>query len=202
MAWFECSGGSSGGDYDVEFFSCTFFNGEGIILPYTINADYKVSVSFYETSIQTDAAIIGNSLDATHVHLTENSNRWYTSGGNSLDEMGAWSGNVVHTFVCNNGNSHNEFDGVEKNSYTPTTDNNIYYTVGCRGINNQAKPWAVALIGYIKWFKIESLSTGNVICELKPCQIKKGSTVIAHGMMDIANDIFYSNSGMIASNDH
>ena len=204
MAWFECSGGSSGGGggYDVEFYSCVFLNEEGIILPFTLNADYKVTVVFYETSIQRDAAIIGNTVDASHIHLTENSNKWYTSSGTSLVDMGSWSGNAVHTFICNNGNSHNEYDGTEVTNYTPTTDSSIYYTVGCRGGSGAMRTTSVALIGYIKSFKIESLSTGTAICELKPCKIMKDNTVVVQGLMDVVNDILYSNYYMVVSNDH
>ena len=135
---------------------------QGIILPFNINGDYKVTVCFYETNYSNDSAVIGNTDGASFSHLTEYSDSWYTSFGTGEQNFGSWVGNVEHTYITNNGNGKNEFDGVEVTNYDPTTTY-AAYTIGCRG------QYSNLYNGYIKSYKIESISTGDSICELKPC---------------------------------
>ena len=149
-----------GGDSPIHYKNYAKFNGYGLQLPYTINADYKITVEFYQTTYSNNESIIGNISGSSYVHLTPYSNSYYTSTGSSEEHFGTWSAGE-HIFVCNNGNNHNEFDGVEVTSYTPTT-NSTKLTIGER---NTANP----CYSYIKRYKIESISTGNKICELIPC---------------------------------
>ena len=162
-----------------------FDGSQGIILPFNINADYKVTVCFYETNYSNDSAVIGNTDGASFSHLTEYSNQWYTSSGTSEENFGSWAGNVEHTYITNNGNGKNEFDGVEVTNYTPTTTSGIY-TVGCRG------QYSNLYSGYIKSYKIESISTGDAICELKPCLFDNETPCL----YDTVNKKFYYADGL------
>ena len=141
------------------------FNGEGIILPWKLNSDYKIEVVFYETTYRNDACIIGNSYTSTRSHLTEYSNKYYTSTGSSEGNFGTWSSGE-HTFINNNGNNHNEFDGVEVTNYTPATDSGVSYTIGCR-VNLTSN----AYYGWIKSYKIYSISNGTLLHDLRPAEV-------------------------------
>lgn len=183
MAWFPCN---IGGGSLIVFKNYAKFNGTaGIIIPYTVTSDYKVTVEFYETNYSNDSAIIGNTDGASFSHLTEYSDRWYTSSGTSEVNFGSWVGNVEHTYITNNGNGKNEFDGVEVTNYAPTTSY-ATYTIGCRGQNFNLYS------GYIKSYKIESISTGDAICELKPCLFDNEVPCL----YDTVNKKFYYANGL------
>ena len=188
-----------GGDDPFEYYTCCNFGSNGgIILPYTLNSDYKVTVEFYETQYYNDACVIGNTFGANRSHLTEFSNKWFTSSGTGETSFGSWVGNVAHTFINNNGNNKNEFDGVEVTDYTPATDANIWYTIGCRTgtvTSNQYR-------GYIKSYKIESISTGDVICYLRPAKFVYPGVISKEGLFDSVNEVWYDNGTMVVSNDY
>lgn len=141
------------------------FNGKGIILPWTIDSDHRVETVFYTTSYSNLSSIIGNTSGKNPTHLTMYNNKYYTSNGNSETNFGSWSAGE-HTYISNNGNNHSEFDGVEVIDYTPTTWSNIKYTLGCReAIDGKA------YFGYIKSYKIYSVSTGKLLHDLKPARV-------------------------------
>lgn len=197
MAWFPCNvGGSS--DIEEEYFSCAYMGGTGIILPFSLNADYKVTVKFFEGTYVNDSAIIGNTNGASYSHLTEYNNKWFTSSGTAETNFGSWIGNTEHTFINNNGNGKNEFDGTEVTNYTGYTNNSIYYTIGCRGNNVTSNRF----YDFIKHYKIESISTGDVICELVPCKITRNGSLLIQGLMDIVNNKMYTTPTMVVSNTH
>lgn len=186
-----------GGSISEEFCSCAKMNFEGIILPFTLNSDYKITVVFYETSYSNDAAVFGNTNGSYYAHLTEYSNKWYTSTGTGEVNFGSWVGNVEHTYIYNNGNGKNEFDGTEVTVNNGYTDQTLKYSIGCRGgINSNL--WG----GYLKNFKIESISTGDVICELKPYKLSKNGNLLAQGLYDIVNNTLYSTGKIVVSNDY
>ena len=135
------------------------FNGTGITLPWTLNADYKVEVVFHETTYVNNAAIIGNTGGNNYSHLTEYSNKYYTSTGTSETSFGAWAAGE-HTFINNNGNNKNEFDEVEVTDYTPRTSSD-YYAIGSR--KN-----ATNYSGWIKSYKIYSISNDTLLHNLIP----------------------------------
>lgn len=148
----------------VEFKNYLKFNGYGIVLPWTMNSDYKIEVVFHETTYLQDSAIIGNTRNETRSNLTEYNNAYFTSTGTSGSGFGSWSAGE-HTFITNNGNGKNEFDGVEVTDYTPTTDNTINYAIGWRATAGNA------FKGWIKSYKIYSISSGDLLHELKPALI-------------------------------
>lgn len=140
------------------------FNGYGIILPWTLNSDYKIEVVFHETTYLQDSAIIGNTRNETRSNLTEYNNAYFTSTGTSGSGFGSWSAGE-HTFITNNGNGKNEFDGVEVTDYTPTTDSTINYAIGWRATAGNA------FKGWIKSYKVYSISSGDLLHELKPAVV-------------------------------
>lgn len=191
-------GGEGGGSaIDITFYkrsplifkNYAKFNGAGILLPYTINSDYKVTVEFYETEYGSNSSVIGNnySTGSYYSHLTKYSNNWYASQGTSDYLLTGWTGNVLHKFVNNNGNNQNVLDDNITMAYTPTTDNSIYYMLGCR---ESLTGWGYS--GYIKSYKIESISTGNAICELKPCLFNNETPCL----YDTVNKKFYYADGL------
>lgn len=139
-----------------------FDGSQGIILPWKINADYKVEVTFYQTEYTQVENIIGNTAGASYSHLTPyQGGYWSSSGsGEGLIPNLSWSAGE-HTYITNNGNDYNEFDGVEVQSYTPTTIDG-YYTIGSR-INT------TIFKSYLKSYKIYSISRGTLLHELVPC---------------------------------
>ncbi len=153
---------------DVEFKNYLKFNGYGIVLPWTLNSDYKIEVVFHETTYLRDSAIIGNTRNETRSNLTEYNNAYFTSTGTSGSGFGSWSAGE-HTFITNNGNGKNEFDGVEVTDYTPTTDSTINYSIGWRATAGNA------FKGWIKSYKVYSISSGDLLHELKPALVMGSS---------------------------
>lgn len=161
-----CIAIGGGGDSPIHYKNYAKFNGSGLALPFSVNADYKITVEFQETE-KRNAHIIGNSYTGGRSCLSE-SDKFYaaTSGSsNSIAPIADWTGNVDHIFITNNGNNKNIFDGEEVSNYTP---GNASYTlrVGCGG---GTAVTSNAWYGYLKRYKIESISNGSKICELLPC---------------------------------
>lgn len=155
------SGG--GGESPIVFKNYAKFDGsQGIILPWKVNADYKVEVTFYQTTYTDAENIIGNTSGAVYSHLTPYQGGYWSSLGSNegLIPNLSWSAGE-HTYITNNGNGYNEFDGVEVQSYTPTSING-YYTIGERASTSIIR-------SYIKSYKIYSISQGTLLHELVPC---------------------------------
>ena len=175
-----------------------FTDGIGFTLPFTINPDYKITVVFNDTVYKLGNAIIENTADSTHLRFggyqTSANNSYYSSRGSQVGFWGTWSSGT-HTFICNNGNNHSVFDGIEVTAYTPTTVPNANIHLGGGDIHGEEQRTSPGT--YISRFKIESLSTGEVICDLRPA-IQGQST---HCMYDIINDIAYTSSGLEAVDD-
>ena len=156
------------------------FNGVGIRLPWTLNADYKIETVFYETSYNNNSCIVGNSSGNARMHLTEYSNKYYTSTGSSETSFGTWT-TGEHTFINNNGSGKNEFDSSVVTDYTPTTTSD-YYTIGCRGNSLTSNAYQ----GYIKSYKIYSISDNTLLHSLSPAMLNGVS-----GLYDNVTDSFY-----------
>ena len=166
----------------IQFYEyAQFAGGHSFQLPYTINADYMVSVDFQFLSYINDQHVIGNSYNYQYLHLTEYSNKWYTSSGSSEVnyQPTEFPLDARHTFI-NNKNGKNWMDGVEVTNYNPTTQGSAYLQVGGRNgaYNFRGKMW---------YYKIESISTGNVICELRPAKDETHE-----GLYDIINNTWYT----------
>ena len=143
------------------------FNGEGIVLPWTIDADYKVEVTFYETEYRNDTAIIGNTNGPSYFHVTEYSNNYFYSKQYNLENhFGPWVSGE-HTIIYNDGTGHIQFDGTVVGDCNITSDSNIYLQLGGRGSRTSAQ----AYYGYIKAFKIYSIANDTLLHELKPATI-------------------------------
>ena len=169
----------------LQFGQYAKFDGtQGITLPWTLNEDYKVEVVFMQTEYTSAENIIGNSIGASYSQLTVYENKYYVSQGTYETSFGTWSAGE-HIFVTNNGNGYNEFDGVEVQSYVPTTGNNTYYTIGIRS-------GAVTICSYIKSYRIYSLSENKLLHELLPV-LYGGQTPYLY---DTVDKVFYSSSGI------
>ena len=147
----------------LEYKTYLKFNGKGYVLPWSLNADYKIEVVFYESTYSNNSCIVGNNNGNSRMHLTEYSNKYYTSTGSSETSFGTWT-TGEHTFINNNGSGKNEFDSSVVTDYTPTTLSNIYYTVGCRGNSLTSN----AYYGWIKSYKIYSITSGTLLHHLIP----------------------------------
>ena len=174
------------GGTQVEEKTYAKFDGKGINLPYKLNGDYQITVNFYESTYNSDASIIGNSNGPSYSHLTPYNNKYYSSSGTSENNFGSWSAGE-HTFITNYNGSKNILDGVEVSGYSPHGDNTYVYSVGCRGGEGSH-----GYSGYLKSYKIESISTGDVICELVPCLFDNMTPCL----YDKANKKFYYPEGL------
>ena len=188
------AGKAQGGEIKIEYYDYLEFTGQGkIALPFTVNEDYKITVDFDIPQYRGNNSVIGNSNGAKYVHLTQYSNRYYCSTGSSETNF---SDDLTgrHTYVVNQ-NGKTLFDGEEKTNYTPTT-NNVFLWVGAR-----ADPQPVYFIGKIYSYKIESIQTGEILCELKAAkQIYKGKTVL-EGFFDTVSGSFYTSANTQVGND-
>lgn len=164
------------------------FNGEGIMLPWSINSDYKIEVTFHETTYYNDSAIIGNSISPSDMHLTEYNNKYYfLQSRNGETNYGTWSAGE-HTFIYNNGSGKNTLDGTVVSNFTPYNYSSALYSIGCRGgINSNVYN------GWIKSYKIYSISQDELIHDLRPA-------IVAgyHCFIDVIDNAIYSNNSIQA----
>lgn len=140
------------------------FNGKGIMLPWTLDADHKVEIVFHEKKYYNLTAAFGTTKNQARINIISYQDKYYTSTGTGETNFGVWTAGE-HTFVANNGNNHCEFDGEEVTPYTPTTDN-VPYILGARGSITDK-----GFQGWIKSFKIYSLASGELLHDLKPARV-------------------------------
>lgn len=174
------SGGGGGGFINVDYIR--FDGANAIELPFNINADYKVTVTFDPVEYVNAQAVLGNRVNPMYFQLIQYNNLWYTSlGSGETSFTAALTGK--HTYV-NNYNGGNFFDENEVTSYTPTTLDTPMF-IGWRSNG------ATYFTGKIYYFKIESISTGDVICELVPKRLLVDNYE-AYGLHDTVNGKFYT----------
>lgn len=163
MAWYRCLGGGGGqAPLPITYTNYLKFNARGLLLPWTLDADHKIEVVFYETTYVNLTSVFGTPQNQARANLTSYQNKYYTCIGTSETSFGTWTAGE-HTFIANNGNNHNEFDGEEVTTYTPTTGNYPYIIGGRGSVTDKA------FQGWIKSFKIYSISTGEILHDLRPC---------------------------------
>lgn len=177
---------TGGGSSPMHFKTWAKFDGYGINLPHKLNGDYQITVDFYESTYNLDASIIGNSDGPYCSHLTSYNDKYYASSGTSEINFGSWSAGE-HTFITNYNGSKNMFDGVEVSGYSPHGDNTCVYSLGCRGGEGSH-----GYSGYLKKYTIESISTGDKICELLPCLYDN----VTPCLYDTVNKKFYYPEGL------
>ena len=191
---------SGGGDItdttpDNAKFKC---NGTGYItLPYTINADYEVSVTFETTGFVSNMAVLGNTVARTspyYLHLTEFSNKWYSSNGTSEINFGSYS-DGEHTCIINKDNSI-YFDGSVVSSYTPTTKDDTNMVLFRRG--GESGYYTAIYSQYFKSFTIKKISTGETICNIVPKRFLVFGTFQFECLFDTISKTAYGNMGYIA----
>lgn len=185
---------AGGGGNEIEYFDFAQFDGNGsILLPFKVNSDYKITVTFQAPSYKNDNSIIGNTANSYLSHLTIYSSQYYTSTGNGEDSFSA-DLYTKHTFVQNDG-GYSKMDGVSVKGYTPTTDNNVSLVLAGRQSSAQN------YVGKIYEYIIESISTGEVIMHLLPAKAKSGGVVIGKGLYDSVSEELYTCSGLTLGND-
>lgn len=182
MAYFRCKGAPP--EEPIETFA--WFSGNGHIeLPFTVNENYRITVDFEPDYYNSNAPVIGNNSGAAYSHLTPFSDKWYTSNGSTeVNFQETLTGR--HTFVFND-NGVNTFDGTTVvSTVNPYSSDSMYYWIAGRsGASRQ-------YIGKIYNYKIEDLSLGTTICEIKAI-IYNGEPVFR----DIINNVTYTCNGMM-----
>ena len=167
----------------IDFYEyASFGGGHEITLPFSLDGDYMLTVDFQMTTYINDQHVIGNSYSETRIHLTEFSNKWYTSSGTAEVNFMPTDFPLTdrHIFVSNK-NGKNLMDGVEVSNYTPTTESTVYYRVGGR----QGSSWNFR--GNIWSFRLEKISDGTIICNLRPAKDSSHE-----GLYDVVNDTWYT----------
>lgn len=189
------SGGGGGGEYSLSLAEYLQFYGTSpgqiIGLPYTVSSDYEIEVDFEVTETSSNNSVIGNSNGYNKPHLTVYNNKWYTStGGNDLNFGNSSMLTGRHTVVINkNGNSVLFDEQVVLSNLSSNSYQDVYLWVGGRYSSSPGYTLAKAKIYE---YKITSISTGNVICDLKPAEIKKNNNAVINGLYDVINDVFYT----------
>lgn len=155
------------GGGSIEYKNYLKFNGEGIILPWTINSDYKFEVTFYDTTYYNDRAVIANDNGPAYFNFTEYSNRYYyQTSYNSESSFGSWSAGE-HTIIYNDEDGKISFDGTVVGNSNIPDNNSVHYQIGGRGSRTSVQ----AYYGYIKDCKIYSKSTGTLLYHLRPAEV-------------------------------
>lgn len=174
-------GGSGMVDCDYAQFDGSAF----IELPFTLDADYEITVDFDALSYINDQSVIGTSVSVNRVFLTQYSNAWYTNNGSVTSFSGATTGR--HIFAVKVDGLY--FDGEKKLNYTPITDTNarLYLSGRASGQNFRGKIYS---------YKIEKISDGTLVSNLKPKKAyglsflfdEVSQTGYANGISYCAND--------------
>ncbi len=151
--------------------------------------DYKVTITFNDTVYKNGNAILENTRNDNYFRFGVYQNGYYTSDGNSLYIFGSWSAGE-HTYVIND-NGQNKLDGEVICNYRVPSYFYSLIGVGYGNIDNGTAEQKISPDTYILDFKIESISTGDLYCHLKPALINNIPC-----MYDVINDVVYSRTGM------
>lgn len=183
----DVSGGGS--EYTVEIPDYITLYSQRIDLPFYQDADYRITVEFDALAFVNNSAIFGNTKSGDRPHLTMYANKWYTSKGTAEASFGD-SQSIVgrHTFVVNQ-NNKNLFDGVEVCDYSPTTDSSVQLCLLWRHDATAINQWR------FRRFKIESISSGNVICDIKPFVLLHNQQTELIALRDEINRVYYPIEG-------
>lgn len=196
----------SGGGGDLIPKTWAKFAGYGIDLPWSINSDYKVEVVYNQPNYLHFEVVIGNTSttsDKLSYFCNYSNNLWANTGNGTESSFGVWSSGE-HTFITNNENNKNVYDGTEVQNYIPY-NSSAKYTIGKR-LN------AVTINGtYIKSYRIYSKSSGNLLHEIKP-YLYRGDyidfttgKIVTNGeipiMYDSISDTFFTAQNMTVTDD-
>ena len=164
-----------------------------IKLPYTVNADYKITVVFDIPTYYSNNSVIGNNNATKYTALNGYSNRWYAGNGTGESNF-AGSMTGKHTFVNNDGNGNNLFDGSIATAYSPQTNTSAYLLIGGRYNGNNLR-------GKIYSYKIEKISNGDVVLDLIPAKVKFGPLELGAGLYDRLSGTIYTCEDLDFGND-
>lgn len=186
--------GGGGSDIVIEQYDFANFTAQGkIVLPFKVDADYKITVTFQSPTYKNDNSIIGNTKNNQLSHCTQWSNRYYVSTGNGQADFSA-DLTAKHTYVTND-NGHNLLDDSVVSNYTPTTASDTYLVLAGRQSADQN------FQGKIYEYILESINTGDELMHLAPRKIKAKGAVLAQGLLDLISGEFYTTNGVTLGND-
>lgn len=183
-----------GGGIEIEYFDYALFTSasDNIVLPWLVNADYKIIVVFDIPTYISNNAVIGNNGSTAYPQLTAYGGLWYTgNGGSETYFTEALTGK--HTFI-NNQNGKNVFDNTEVSAYTPQTSQNVNLVIGGRYTADSYR-------GKIYEYIIESISTGDIIEHLVPAKVKADIFNLGTGLLSLVTGDIYKCNGMSLGND-
>lgn len=182
---------------NAELYEYLNFTGSGYIVldSFTVESDYKVTVDFEIPTYIHNMGVIGrDTAGSSYFHLTEYGDTWWASEGASESSFSE-SLTGRHTWICNNG-GYNTFDGDNVQNYTPTSVAE-HLTIGTsQGSNTNY------LQGRIYSYKIESISTGDVLLNLKPVKITASGIILKMGLYDEVSGRVYEASGTSVGGTH
>ena len=206
MAWIRSNKRNTGGGghtvtlVDKNYIKMEIFTGLNLgKYGFTLKSNYKLELIFHETSntFFDGEIILGNSGSNYCCFLGVYNNRWYTSNGSNVGAFGNWSGGADHTFIQNNGNGHNEFDGTEISPFS-ASDLNYDILLGCRNNVGTSNGYQ----GYIKRFRIYDLNNNNeILLDLNPKQLYIDNVLAVEGLYDEVSHRWFCHTSMIFTGD-
>lgn len=169
MPFYRCmTAGGSGGGFEPSIQGVPF-DTEIIRLPFTLNANYQITVDFEVDTYVSNMNIVGNNNGSyAYFNLTEYDNKYSTSPASGSYTGINFEGTLTgrHEFMFNDADNHILFDEVVvKNNGTavvvnPASFPTIYYTIGWRNNTDFA--------GKIYRYTIYDKVNEQTVCDLKP----------------------------------
>ena len=183
--------GGGGSDFSFEergYLQFPSGGGFGLTLPFKVNADYIVEIQYEGVTYYSGQTIFGTvntsqTPEALPFLIMGSSNQQLatSNGASEVSFMGAALGK--HTFSLNDGGTC-KFDSVTVvNDYIPSSDPNAAYCLGW-------KTGGGTYMGKVFYFKIFSISTGNLVADIVPANVLYKNTRIAFGVLDRVNSSF------------
>lgn len=158
------------------------------IYGFTVNPDYKIEIQYEGLSHYDGQTIFGTvntsqTPEALPFLAMGNTNQQMKTSNGTSEESFSGSALGKHTFSINDGGTC-KFDGITVvNPYTPANDPNAKFCLGWRTGGG-------TYMGKLYYFKIYSLSTGNIVAEIVPANVLYKNGVIALGMINKVTNSF------------
>lgn len=145
--------------------------------------NHKLEAMVNDPSYVNDKHWFGTSSGASYFHFTTYSNKYYWGRNGNEGNGGSYSAGT-HTIVFNGENYSIVLDGATLGSGTNIASSQVLW-LGRRDS-------AANFVGSYYYVKLTNKSNGTVVRDCVPAMRKSDSVV---GLYDLANDVFYTNSG-------